>query len=135
MLSASAIAGLLLVGRILYGGFFLISGLNHFMKFSSYKPYVASKGVPAPALAVVFSGLLIFLGGLSVLLGCWPDIGLLLIAIFLVFATPPMHSFWKVTDPMARMNELVNFEKNVALLGAALMLAAISQPWPISLGH
>lgn len=134
-MSPNAIAGLLLAGRILYGGFFLISGLNHFTKFSSYKPYVASKGVPAPSLAVLVSGLLILLGGLSVLFGFWTDIGLLLIAIFLVFATPPMHAFWKATDPMARMNELINFEKNVALLGATFMMAAISHPWPLSLGR
>jgi putative oxidoreductase len=132
-MSSSTIAVLLLIGRILYGGFFLISGANHFLKLSAYKPYVASKGVPAPGLAVVGSGLLILLGGLSVLLGCWPNIGLLLIVIFLLGTTPMMHSFWKLTDPMARMNDQINFMKNVALLGAALAMAAISQPWPMSL--
>lgn len=134
-MSASASAILLLIGRILYGGFFLISGLNHFLKMSSYKPFVASKGVPAPALAVVASGLLLLLGGLSVLFGFWPYIGLLLIVVFLIGATPAMHNYWTLTDPMARMNDQINFMKNVALLGAALMMAAIPQPWPISLGR
>src|SRR5579875_2001955 len=128
-MSPSATAAVLLVGRILYGGFFLISGINHFTKMSSYKPYVASKGVPAPALAVAVSGLLLFLGGLSVLVGFWPYIGLLL------SVTPAMHNFWKATDPMARMNDQINFMKNVALLGAALAMAAIAQPWPLSLGR
>jgi putative oxidoreductase len=134
-MSPSATAVVLLIGRILYGGFFLISGINHFTKMSSYKPYVASKGVPAPALAVVVSGLLLFLGGLSVLVGFWPYIGLLLIVVFLLGATPAMHNFWKATDPMARMNDQINFMKNVALLGAALAMAAIAQPWPLSLGR
>ena len=134
-MSASVIADLLLVGRILYGGFFLISGINHFTKMNSYIPFAASKGVPAAGLAVVGSGLLLFLGGLSVLLGCWPYIGLLLIVIFLLGATPAMHAYWKVSDPMAKMNDQINFMKNVALLGAALAMAAIPQPWPISLGH
>jgi putative oxidoreductase len=134
-MSPSATAVVLLIGRILYGGFFLISGINHFTKMSSYKPYVASKGIPAPALAVVVSGLLLFLGGLSVLVGFWPYIGLLLIVVFLLGATPGMHNFWKATDPMARMNDQINFMKNVALLGAALAMAAIAQPWPLSLGR
>lgn len=134
-MSPSVIAILLLIGRILYGGFFLISGINHFLKMNSYKPYVASKGVPAAALAVVGSGLLILLGGLSVLLGFWPYIGLLLIVVFLLGATPMMHTFWSVADPMAKMNDQINFMKNVALLGAALAMAAIPQPWPISLGR
>lgn len=134
-MSPTAIAVLLLIGRILYGGFFLMSGINHFVKMNSYKQYVASKHVPAPALAVAGSGLLMLLGGLSVLLGFWPYIGLLLIVIFLVGTTPVMHAYWRATDPMSRMNEQINFMKNVAILGAALAMAAIPQPWLISLGR
>lgn len=134
-MSASTIDILLLIGRIFYGGFFLISGVNHFTKMNSYKPYAASKGVPAPGVAVAFSGLLILLGGLSVLLGFWPYIGLLLIVVFLLGTTPKMHNFWGVSDPTAKMGEQVNFMKNVALLGAALAMAAIPQPWPISLAR
>ena len=134
-LNPSAVHILLLIGRILYGAFFLISGVNHFVKINSYKQYAGMKNVPAASVAVVVSGLLILLGGLSVLLGFWPYIGLLLIAIFLVCVTPKMHAFWSVSDPMARMGEQVNFMKNVALLGAALAMAAIPQPWPMSLGR
>jgi putative oxidoreductase len=134
-LNAPATDILLLIGRILYGVFFLISGFNHFVKMKSYKQYAEMKNVPAPGIAVMVSGLLILLGGLSVLLGFWPDIGLLLIAIFLVGVTPKMHAFWSVSDPMAKMGEQVNFMKNVALLGAAFAMVAIPQPWPMSLGR
>lgn len=134
-MSGGAIDILLLIGRILYGGFFLISGLNHFAKLSSYKQYTASKGIPAPGLAVLGSGLLVFLGGLSVLLGLWPQIGLLLIVIFLLGTTPTMHNFWTAKEPMARMGEQINFMKNTALLGATLAMMAIPQPWPMSLGR
>lgn len=134
-MSPTVIAVLLLIGRILYGGLFLISGINHFTKMNSYKPYVASKGIPAASLVVAGSGLLLVLGSLSVLFGFWPYIGLLLIVIFLLGATPAMHAYWSATDPMARMNEQINFMKNVGLLGAALAMAAIPQPWPFSLGR
>ena len=134
-MSAGTINILLLIGRILYGGFFLMSGVNHFTKLNSYKQYSASKGVPAPAAAVVVSGLLIFLGGLSVLLGLRPHYGLLLIVIFLLGTTPKMHNYWAVSDPMAKMGEQINFMKNVALLGAALALMAVTQPWAMSLGR
>ena len=134
-MSAITIDILLLIGRIIYGGFFLMSGLNHFTKMNSYKQYAASKAVPAPSLAVGGSGLLLLLGGISVLLGFWPYIGLLLIVIFLLGTTPTMHAFWSISDPMAKMGEMVNFLKNAALLGAALTMAAIPQPWPMSLGR
>jgi hypothetical protein len=46
-----------------------------------------------------------------------------------------MHAFWGVRDAQAKMGEQINFMKNVALLGLVLMLTAIPQPWPISLGR
>ncbi len=128
---------LLLIGRILYGGFFIMIGMNHITKRSMMTQYAASKGVPAPGLAVVGSGLLILLGGLSVLLGLWPQYGLWLIVVFLIGVSPQMHNFWAVSDPNQKMAEMVNFLKNVALLGAALALlkAAAEQPWPFSLAR
>jgi len=44
-----------------------------------------------------------------------------------------MHNYWVETDMMPRINQRVNFQKNLALLGAALMMLMISRPWPISL--
>jgi hypothetical protein len=35
-----------------------------------------------------------------------------------------MHAFWKVQDPTAKMGEMVNFMKNIALLGAVLIFLA-----------
>ncbi|MBI5221628.1 MAG: hypothetical protein HY979_02390 [Candidatus Magasanikbacteria bacterium] len=44
-----------------------------------------------------------------------------------------MHNFWKDTDQNMKMSNYVNFTKNMALLGAALMLLVISTPWAMSL--
>jgi hypothetical protein len=43
-----------------------------------------------------------------------------------------MHDFWNVQDPQQRMNEQINFAKNLALLGGALIAAAVPEPWPAS---
>jgi hypothetical protein len=45
-----------------------------------------------------------------------------------------MFPFWKEQDPMAKTAEMINFMKNIALMGSALMLLGIPQPWPFSLG-
>jgi hypothetical protein len=42
-----------------------------------------------------------------------------------------MHDFWRVEDAQQRMGEQINFLKNVALLGGALIAAAIPEPWPV----
>jgi putative oxidoreductase len=115
---------IVLIGRILFAFLFLTSGFSHFTKRQMMAPYAASKGVPAPMVAVLAGGVLLLAGSLSVLLGIWADLGALLLVIFLVPTAVMMHSFWKETDAQARMNELVQFSKDIALAGAALMLFA-----------
>jgi len=125
---------LFLIGRIIYGGFFIMNALNHFRSVSMMAGYARSKGVPAPEAAVIITGLMLLAGGLSVLLGYLPTVGLGLIVIFLVVVAFWMHGYWSVSDPMARMGEQVNFYKNLALAGAALMMTLLPQPWPLSVG-
>lgn len=124
---------LFLIGRILFGGFFLTSGLNHFIHHVAMARMVAAGGQPFPELSVIGSGLLIFLGGASILLGAWPRMGCLLIIIFLLVVTPIAHAFWTDTNPSARAEDINDFSKNVGLLGGAMMMLIIPQPWPYSI--
>ncbi len=124
---------LLLVGRIILGGFFIMSGINHFANFGMMKGYSQSKGVPAAGAAVAGTGLLLLLGGLSLLLGAYPEVGVILLVIFLLGASFTMHNYWTVQDPQAKMGERVNFMKNWALIGALLMILSIPLPWAYSL--
>jgi uncharacterized membrane protein YphA (DoxX/SURF4 family) len=125
-------AGAFLVGRILAGGYFLMEALNQFTHTAQLARVVAMHGVPAPTMAVLFAGLLLLVGGLSLLLGLFPRIGVAALVLFLVPVTLIMHAFWADHDPMRRMNDIVNFGKNVALLGSLLMSLAIPRPWPYS---
>ena len=78
-----------------------------------------------PKLAVLFSGVLIVLGGLWILTGYLVDLGVWEIVIFLVLVSFKMHDYWNDTDPMQKMSSKTNFMKNMALLGAALMILQI----------
>lgn len=124
---------LFVLGRILLGGYFIMSGANHFKHLSNFTHYAKSKGVPMPREAVMLSGLMLFLGGLGILLGVYIEFSVLMLAVFLIVTTMQMHQFWKVEDQMARMGEEINFKKNMALLGAILMLLAIPMPWAVAL--
>ncbi|MGD1043732.1 MAG: DoxX family protein [Bacteroidota bacterium] len=115
---------LLYLGRILFGGYFTFSGFNHFKMLDMMSGYAKSKGVPLPKLSVAFSGVLLIVGGLSVLFDIMPGFGLIALALFLVPVTFVMHAFWKIQDPTAKMSEMINFMKNFALLGAVLILLA-----------
>ena len=124
-----------LVGRVIIGCFFLMNGFNHFAQLNMLTGYPKSKGIPAPALAVGGSGVLLFLGGLSLLLGYHPTIGAALLVIFLLSAMFGIHNFWTVQDPQAKMGEMINFLKNMAILGLLLMTLAIPRPWLLSLAR
>ena len=111
----------LLIGRLIFGGFFLFMGIMHFKNLKSTIAYAKSKGTPLPALAVVISGLMIVIGGLGIIFGIYLNISLILIAIFLFFVTLKIHTFWKETDPNMKNIERVNFLKNAALFGATIL--------------
>jgi uncharacterized membrane protein YphA (DoxX/SURF4 family) len=122
-------AALLLLGRLIFGGFWVYSGFDHFMHHATLAPLAAMHGVPAPDLAVLGTGALLLAGGLSIMTGFVPKVGATLIAIFLVGVTPIMHAFWRDADAMQRANDLVNFGKNIALLGGTCFVAAMPEPW------
>ena len=102
-----------------------MSGFGHLKNLKATSGYAKMKGVPMPTLAVAGTGVMLLLGGLGVLLGVREVIALYLLALFLIFVTPMMHAYWKDTDPMQKAGNRVNFYKNIALLGAVLMLLAL----------
>ncbi|MDO8594211.1 MAG: DoxX family membrane protein [bacterium] len=120
---------LFLIGRLIFGGYFLMNAWNHFKHIDSLAGYAGAKGVPSPRAGVFMTGVLMLLGGLGVVFGIAPEASITLLIIFLVPTSFKMHAFWKETDPNARMMERIAFMKNMALIGALLMLLAIPVPW------
>ena len=121
-----------LLGRLIFGGFFLYNGINHIKERKSLGQYAQSKNVPQAEAMVVASGAVLIAGGASILLGVKPKFGAAAIAGFLLGVSPVMHDFWKQEDPAQRMNDMINFSKNLALLGGALALMGVEEPWPAS---
>ena len=124
---------LFLAGRLLFGGLFIYNGVNHFRNYAAIRGYCAYKRVPMPGVSAIISGLWLLVAGSSVVAGLQPEVGLVLIALFLLGVTPVIHDFWNSADPTQRLGETINFTKNAALLGAALMMLLLPRPWPYSL--
>lgn len=114
-----------LIGRILLGGYFVYSGYNHFKNVNHMAGYAKMKGVPLAKAAVIISGAMLALGGLAILANKFAILGMCLVVLMLVPTTIIMHKFWKESDMMARMSERINFTKNIALVGALLLLISI----------
>jgi putative oxidoreductase len=114
---------LVLMGRILFSFLFIVSGFSHLAQPKMLAGYAKSKGVPAAGLMVLVSGLMELVGGLLIAFGYEARLGAWLIVAFLAPVTVMMHNYWTLKDPTAKMHDMVMFNKNLALLGAALLIA------------
>ena len=123
---------LFVLGRVVFGGFFVYNGINHLRHEEGLSQHAGTKGVPAAEAAIRATGALLVAGGLSVVTGVKPRLGLAAIMGFLIPVTLQSHRFWEETDPQQRTNETVHFARNMALVGAAMMMMQIEDPWPVS---
>jgi putative oxidoreductase len=111
---------LFLIARILFCPLFLVSAYSHFAQTAGMAGYAKQRGVPAAEMMVRLGGVALTLGGLSVLLGLWGDLGALALIAFLLPTAVLVHGFWKDTDPATRPMEQTMFMKDIALAGGAL---------------
>jgi putative oxidoreductase len=85
---------------------------------------LAKGKLPVPYVAGWPIGVWLYVAILSVVLGIWPDIGMLMIAAFLIPTTILFHPYWTFSDPAERRTHRGGFYRNVSLLGATLALFA-----------
>lgn len=122
-------------GRILFGVSFFMLSHGHFTQTEGVAGYAKSFGVPSPKLAVLVSGVMVWVGAALVIVGWHRYIGAALIVLFLLPVTIWIHPFWKMTDPNLRMANRINFWKNLGLMGGAMFMACYAGwDWPYSLG-
>lgn len=122
-----------LIGRIILGSFYIWSSSHHFLNHAALTQYTAARGVPLAGLAVYGTGLLLFVGGVLIIFGFLPKVGVAAVVLFFLGVTPIMHNFW-VAAAAQHQAQLGNFTKNFALMASALVFLAIPEPWPLSFG-
>ncbi|HWI80926.1 DoxX family protein [Ramlibacter sp.] len=114
---------LTLVGRALLALLFVPAGWAKIGGFAGVAGYIASKGVPLPAVAAAIA-IAAELGlGLMLLVGWkarWAAIGL---ALFVAVITPIFHNFWAAPAAQQMMQQQA-FYKNLAVVGGLLIVAA-----------
>ncbi|MCX6995331.1 MAG: DoxX family protein [Chlamydiae bacterium] len=114
---------LALLGRVIIGALFLISGLMKIKYWASMVQVVASIELPYPALLLGLGTAIEILGGISIILGYRTRIGALMLIVFLAAATYLFHNFWAVeavhTDAVRE-----EFVRNIVYLAGLFLLAA-----------
>ena len=122
-MSAALQNPLTLAGRLLLALLFLPAGLTKIAGFAGTVGYIASKGLPLPAVGAVIAIGVEVLGGLALLVGFGTRVAALVLAVFTVAATVIFHAWWAVPAE-AQMVQQLMFFKNIAVVGGLLVLAA-----------
>lgn len=112
---------LFIIGRVLFGGLMVFAGVSHFTQMKKMIGMAKMNKVPIPGLAVAVTGLLLLLGGLSVVV--WYEIwwGLVALLVFFVPTTLMMHAFWNAA-PEKKTQQMHGFMGNISIIGLLLML-------------
>jgi putative oxidoreductase len=114
-----------LLGRVLLAAIFLGSALmNHIPKFNGIVQAMAKEGVPYPAASHAIAIGFMLLGGILLVLGYYARFGATLLLIFLMLAAYYFHDFWTFADPKQAMEQQIHFMKNLAMIGAMLIVIA-----------
>ena len=111
------------VGRILIALIFVLSGFSKIGGFDGTVGYIASKGLPLPALGAVIAIVVELFGGIALILGLYTRWVALAMALFTLAAAVFFHNFWGVpADQM--MNQNIHFMKNISMIGGLLTVFA-----------
>ena len=111
------------IGRLLIGGVFAISGIGLIAGFGPVSQLMAAKGVPAPSVLLGVTIAVWLVGGGMLIAGYRQRFAGLALSAFMVPVTLYVHGPWSAA-PHEFQNELNHFLKNLAILGALLFIAA-----------
>jgi putative oxidoreductase len=114
---------LALIGRILVAYLFIPAGIGKLMGFGGTVGYITSAGLPLPEVAAAIA-IVIELGfGIALLLGFKTRWTAIVMAAFTVVTALFFHKYWSAPDAMKMMQQ-INFNKNMAIAGGLLAIAA-----------
>lgn len=109
---------------LLLSGIFIIGGWGTFSNPGGRPKKVAAAGIPQPERAVVLNGAIMILAGILLGLGIAPKIAATLLIGCMIPTTIVGHSFWKEEPGPGRENHVIQFLKNLGLIGGLLMVLA-----------
>ena len=112
---------ILLIARILLVALFLIFGLPKIAGFSGFVGYMTSLGAPLPTLAAGIAVFMEVIASLAIMVGFYTR-PLALIFVFYTLGTALMgHAYWSMTGDAQHAN-MINFYKNISIIGGFLLL-------------
>ena len=112
-----------LAARLLIVALFLPAGIAKLTGFDGTVGYIASVGLPLPAIGAALAVAVELGASLALLAGFGTRIAAAVLAVFTLVASVFFHAYWAAPADQAYVAELLFF-KNIAVVGGLLMLVA-----------
>jgi putative oxidoreductase len=110
------------LARILVTAIFVYSGISQLMHFDSTAHVIAARGIPLATVAAAISTLIDLGGSAMIIIGWKTKLAAAIQFIYLIPVTIMYHNFWAAPPQMHEM-QLLNFLKNLGIMGGLLILA------------
>jgi putative oxidoreductase len=107
-----------LIGRVLIGLIFVMSGVSKIANPQGTQQYMAAMGITTATTFLYAGAVFVELaGGLSLLLGMWAKWGATALIVFMIPTTLMFHTNF------GDQNQTIHFMKNLAMMGGLLYVA------------
>lgn len=111
-----------MVARICMSGIFIVGGYAAFSEPGQRPKRLQNLGLPASEELVKLNGAAMIGGGITLGLGIFPRLSALGLIAALIPTTLAGHAFWLETDKQARLQQSIQFCKNLGVLGGLLLV-------------
>lgn len=115
---------LIITGRILLGGLFVLGGVKHFTILDPITQVLAARGVPAPRLVLIGGSIFQIIAGTMLMAGLYVPYAAFGLIAFTILASFMMLNFWDMPQGVERDTVFNIFMTNIALIGGLLIAAA-----------
>lgn len=113
-----------LAGRILIAIIFIHSGLGKIFGWGPTLAMMQKKGIPFAEVALFLTILIVLGGALMLVIGWKVEWAAAALFLWMIPVTLVFHAFWAV-PPEQVFNQTNHFLKNVAIMGALLLLVGM----------
>ncbi len=116
---------LILAGRLLVGGLFIVGGITHGFVLATMARQMTERGVPFAKAMLIAGSLFEIAAGLAVMVGWFVPLAAGSLIVFTIASSCMMMNFWGLGGEK-RMSAIDGWTSNLGVIGGLLIVAALA---------
>lgn len=113
-----------MLGRLFLGSAFIYGGARAFLQPDAIAGVIEAKGLPFPRPLAILNASVMMIGGSTLSARVLPKLSAAALVGSMSITTIIGHAFWKEEDAATRSNTIMQFCKNLSIIGGLLLFLA-----------